>query len=258
MPTTEVFLKEKTLLAKTCFDEFLIKTANYSLKFKDKYSLGDCRYTFFAHFFELNGWLMIQLDQFLGLLESKEQIKFNNKVLDAKQRPTFLDQFDTINRANYCTTGSFYTEQLLKSINVKIDKHLSRDGYWNITRDLLFYLEPSLGKSLLKSQTKSLKANYIKMKNDIIKSDKNHLILNTPAQIRNTLHNNGYTNKDFDIIVDNKIISIKEHEQLAGTGWITLCKVFDALIELVIAILHNPKIARIKRIPELYKSEQGT
>ena len=257
MPVTEAFLKERTLLAKTEFDKFLTKTADCSLKFKDRYSLDDCRYTFFAHFFELNGWLMIQLDQFLGLLDSQQQIKFNDKELDAKHRSTFLDQFDTINRANYWTTGIFYTEQLLKSINVKIDKHLSRDGYWNITRDLLFYLEPSLGKSLIKSQTKSLKANYIKIKNDIIKSDKNHLILNTPAQIRNTLHNNGYTNKDIDIIVDNKLISIKEHEQLVSTGWITLCKVFDALIELVLVILHNPKIERIKHIPELYKSEQG-
>jgi hypothetical protein len=105
MPVTEAFLKERTLLAKTEFDKFLIKTADCSLKFKDKYSLDDCRYTFFAHFFELNGWLMIQLDQFLGLLDSQQQIKFNNKVLDAKHRSTFLDQFDTINRANYCTTG---------------------------------------------------------------------------------------------------------------------------------------------------------
>jgi hypothetical protein len=255
MPVTEAFLKERTLLAKPEFYKFLLKTADYSLKFKDNYSLGDCRYTFFAHFFELNGWLMMQLDQFLGLLDSKEQIKFNDKVLDAKHRSTFLDQFDTINRANYCTTGIFYTEQLLKSINVKIGKHLSRDGYWNITRDLLFYLDPSLTESLTKSLKKG---NYIKMKNEIIKNDKNHLILNTPAQIRNTLHNNGYTNKDFDIIVNNKLISVKKDKQLVGTGWITLCKVFYDLIELLLVILHNPKIKRIKHIPELYKSEQGT
>ncbi len=48
------------------------------------------------------------------------------------------------------------------------------------------------------------------------KNDKNHLILNTPAQIRNTLHNNEYTNKDLDIIVDNKLISIKEHRTVSG------------------------------------------
>ncbi len=216
MPLSEAFLRERGILAKIDFDKLLVKSLDCSLKYKNKYS-EDCRYKFFTHFFELNCWLINQLDNYLGLLDSKE-IRFNDHVLDAKHRSTFLDQFDTINRANYCTTGIFYTEQLLKSINVKIDKHLSRDGYWNITRDLLFYLEPSLAKSLIKSQTKSLKANYIKMKNDIIKNDKNHLILNTPAQIRNTLHNNGYTNKDFDIIVDNKLISIKEHEQLVGTG----------------------------------------
>jgi hypothetical protein len=255
MPVTEAFLKERTLLAKPEFYKFLLKTADCSLKFKHNYSLGDCRYTFFAHFFELNGWLMIQFDQFLGMLDSQERIKFNDKVLDVKHRSTFLDQFDTINRANYCTTGIFYTEQLLKSINVKIGKHLSRNGYWNITRDLLFFLDPSLTKSLAKSLKK---ANYIKMKNDIIKKDKNHLILNTPAQIRNTLHNNGYTNKDFDVIIDNMLISIKKDKQLVGTGWITLCKVFDALVELLLEILHNPKIEGIRYIPELYKSEQGT
>ena len=254
MPVTEAFLKERTLLAKPEFYKFLLKTADCSLKFKDKYSLDDCRYTFFAHFFELNGWLMIQLDQFLDLLDSQEQIKFNDKALDDKHRSTFLDQFDTINRANYSTTGIFYTEQLLKSINVTIGKHLSRDGYWNITRDLLFYLDPSLTESLTKSLKKP---NYIKMKNDIIKNDKNHLILNTPAQIRNTLHNNGYTNKDFDIVVNDKLISVKKDKQLVGKGWMTLCKVFDALIELLLVILYNPKIEKIKRIPELYKSEQG-
>jgi hypothetical protein len=38
MPVTEAFLKERTLLAKTEFDIFLTKTADCSLKFKDKYS----------------------------------------------------------------------------------------------------------------------------------------------------------------------------------------------------------------------------
>jgi len=237
MPVTESFLKERTIRAKTDFDGLLIKSLDCAWEFKNKYSSEDCRYKFFAHFFELNGWLILQLDEFLRLLES-QQIKFNEKTLDAKHRLTFLDQFDTINRANYCTTGIFYTEQLLKSINVKMGINAARDKYWNITKNLLVYLEPSLTS-------------------DDIKDNRNHLILNTPAQIRNTLHNNGYAGMEFDIVVDERILSFKKGQLLVGTGWITLYKIFGALTELLLEILNNPKIRNIRDIPELYPSEQG-
>lgn len=61
--SSEAFLKDKTIMAKTDFDKLLLKSLNYGRNYKNKYSIEDCRYKFFAHFFEPNGWLIIQLKQ---------------------------------------------------------------------------------------------------------------------------------------------------------------------------------------------------
>ncbi len=237
MPITESFLKDSTTKAKADFDELLMKALKCTLEHKNNYSLEDSRYKFFSHFFELNGWLIIQLDEYFRLLDSKE-IKLNENVLNAKHRLTFLDQFDTINRANYCTTGIFYTEQLLKSINVNLGINTAQDKYWDITKKLLIYLDPSLT-------------------NTDIRNNRDHLILNTPAHIRNSLHNNGYVGRDLSIVVDGIKRSFREGAQIVGTGWITLYDIFDALINLLLKILHNTKISNVSNIPELYQSEQG-
>ena len=170
-------------------------------------------------------------------MESQE-IKFNDHVLDAKHRLTFLDQCDTINRGNYCTTGMFYTEQLLMSINSYLKEYDENDGYSTLTKKLLIFLGYSEANNIL--------------------DNRNYVILNTPAQIRNTLHNNGYAGRDFKIIIDGEICHIIKGQQLERTGWATLYKIFEALIELLNEILDNNKIENIKYIPELYKSEQGT
>lgn len=164
-------------------------------------------------------------------------IKFNDMQLDPKHRSTFLDQFDPINRGNYCTTGTFYIEQLLMSINSYLKESEKNDGYSVLIKKMLIFLDRTQA-------------------NDIL-DNRNYIILNTSAQIRNTLHNNGYAGRDYKIIIDGQIYPIVKGQRLEWTGWPTLYKIFDALIELLNDIFGNNKIKNIRFIPELYRSEQG-
>ena len=174
---------------------------------------------------ELNVWLLIQFDDFLDT-----QNKLNGKIekyltLSDEDRSTFISNFDTVNRASYLTQFMFYTEQFVIVLLKKLNQ-TSSNGYYKNTENLLNALTKNVGQNLK--------------------------ILTLPAQVRNSLHGNGYTDYDIDVTLRGTSFNARKGEQVKFTGWDDLYIMLDEMTDLIIDLVENSSINREKFIPKLH------
>ena len=223
-----VHLREKTQTARIDFNNLALKSWEKAHENSRFHGSDDIRCDFFVVFSELNSWLLIQLDTFLELLESN-----NTKIPKyAKLAPTdgiqFLLQFDMLNRSSYCTNAMFHVEHFLNVIGSRIG--LDKGSYYSYTKNLLFRLN--------------------------MYDDDKFKMLNAPAQIRNSLHNNGCPDRDFEVTIRGRLYKFAKSKPIMYTDWGSLYIFFDELLNIMIEITDKHalrKIPKIKRTSEYNK-----
>ena len=220
-----VHLREKTQTARIDFNNLALKSWEKAHENSRFHGSDDIRCDFFVVFSELNSWLLIQLDTFLELLESN-----NTKIPKyAKLAPTdgiqFLLQFDILNRSSYCTNAMFHVEHFLNVIGSRIG--VDKGSYYSYTKNLLSRLN--------------------------MYDDDKFKTLNAPAQIRNSLHNNGCPDRDFEVTIRGRLYKFVKSKPIIYTGWDSLYIFFDELLNIIIEITDKHalrKIPKIKRTSE--------
>ena len=220
-----VHLHEKTQMARIDFNNLALKSWEKAHENSRFHGSDDIRCDFFVVFSELNSWLLIQLDTFLELLESN-----NTKIPKyAKLAPTdgiqFLLQFDMLNRSSYCTNAMFHVEHFLNVIGSRIG--VDKGSYYSYTKNLLSRLN--------------------------MYDDDKFKMLNAPAQIRNSLHNNGCPDRDFEVTIRGRLYKFVKSKPIIYTGWDSLYIFFDELLNIIIEITDKHalrKIPKIKRTSE--------
>ena len=225
MPRMYAHLREKTQTARIDFNNLALKSWEKAHENSRFHGSDDIRCDFFVIFSELNSWLLIQLDTFLDLLESN-----NTKIPKyAKLVPTdgiqFLLQFDMLNRSSYCTNAMFHVEHFLNVIGSRIG--VDKGSYYSYTKNLLSRLN--------------------------MYDDDKFKTLNAPAQIRNSLHNNGYPDRDFEVTIRGRLYKFVKSKPIIYTGWDSLYIFFDELLNIIIEITDKHalrKIPKIKRTSE--------
>ena len=215
-----VHLHEKTQTARIDFNNLASKSWEKAQENDRFHGSDDIRCDFFAIFSELNLWLLIQLDTFLELLES-DSMKISKYVsLTPNDRIQFLLQHDTLNRASYCTNAMFQVEHFLNVIGSKIG--VEKDGYYRYTKSLLSRLN--------------------------IYDDNKFKTLNAPAQIRNSLHNNGCPDRDFEVTIRGRLYKFVKSKPIIYTGWGSLYILFDELLNIMIEITDKHALRKIPKI----------
>jgi hypothetical protein len=215
-----VHLHEKTQTARIDFNNLASKSWEKAQENGRFHGSDDIRCDFFGMFSELNLWLLIQLDTFLELLES-DSIKVSKHVsLTPNDRIQFLLQYDTLNRANYCTNAMFQVEHFLNVIGSKIG--VEKDSYYHYTKSLLSRLN--------------------------IYDDNKFKTLNAPAQIRNSLHNNGCPDRDFEVTIRGRLYNFTKSKPIIYTGWGSLYIFFDELLNIMIEITDTRALRKIPKI----------
>ncbi len=220
-----VHLHEKTQTARIDFNNLALKSWEKAHENSRFHGSDDIRCDFFVVFSELNSWLLIQLDTFLEILESN-----NTKIPKyAKLAPTdgiqFLLQFDMLNRSSYCTNAMFHVEHFLNVIGSRIG--VDKGSYYSHTKNLLSRLN--------------------------MYDDDKFKMLNAPAQIRNSLHNNGCPDRDFEVTIRGRLYKFVKSKPIIYTGWDSLYIFFDELLNIIIEITDKHalrKIPKIKRTSE--------
>jgi hypothetical protein len=217
-----ISLNQFTADAKANFFNLSQKTLDLNEKYKNAYGADDARTDFFIGYSLLNLWLLIQFDSYLEVLD-----RHGNKVsryvgLTEPDRTQFLLQYDTINRAGYCTKAMFDIEYFLnilaEHLGVKTD-----GGYWRVTE---------------------------RMKESLNLTDQQFKILNVPAALRNSLHNNGYhMQKDFEVVICGKLYKFEKGKQVMFSGWDNLYIMFDKLLDVIVFIIESAKVKRLTKIP---------
>jgi hypothetical protein len=186
-----------------------------------EYGQDDARCDFFIVFSLLNLWALIQLDGFLELLNPESTRIAEYMKLTPCSRIQFLLQYDTINRACYCTKVMFDVENFLSNVTDKLG------------------LKP----------TKKYSAIIDELSRNKVINNNEKQVLTVPAKIRNTLHNNGYAGRNFKGTVRGVLFNFKEGELITNTGWHNLYIVFDELVNVLTTIIESPSVQRIPKIP---------
>ena len=215
-----VRLHGKTQNARIDFNNLASKSWEKAQENDRFHGSDDTRSDFFVTFSELNLWLLVQLDTFLELLKS-DNIKISKNVsLTPNDRIQFLLQYDTLNRASYCTNAMFQVEHFLNVTGSKIG--VEKDGYYSYTRRLLYRLN--------------------------IYDDNKFKTLNAPAQIRNSLHNNGCPDRDFEVTIRGRLYKFVKSKPIIYTGWGSLYILFDELLNIMIEITDKHALRKIPKI----------
>jgi hypothetical protein len=218
-------LHEKTQAARIDFNNLASKSWEKAQENGRFHGSDDIRCDFFVIFSELNLWLVIQLDTFLELLESNSTKIPKYASLTPNDRIQFLLQYDTLNRASYCTNAMFHVEHFLNVIGGRIG--VDKDGYYSYTKSLLSRLN--------------------------MYDDDKFKTLNAPSQIRNSLHNNGCPDRDFEVTIRGRLYKFAKSKPIIYTDWGSLYIFFDELLNIMIEITGKHalrKIPKIKRTSE--------
>jgi len=219
-----VSLNQIAINAQSNFINFRQKLLSLSQKYMNVHGADDARADFFMVHFILNIWLLIQFDSFLEVLDRHSNRLSRYIQLNEDDRTRFMSQYDTITRASYCTKAMFEVEHFLHTLANRLDGIIaSRDGYWKMTE--------RLQKSL------NLKGYQFK-------------VLNTPALVRNSLHNDGYHNgKYFKVVIRGKSYEFVSGKQVNFSGWDNLYIMFDELIDVIDFIVDSTKVKQLPKIP---------
>ena len=213
------------------FGNLLCDIYTLFVKYGKAYGNEDGRTVFFAHSFQLNLWLLIQFDSFLEVFASNSNRVSSHAQLSSENASQFVSQYDTINRANYCTRAMFDVEFFLKSI-VKELKRNPDVGYRALTK---------------------------KLKDELKLSDYQCDILNLPAVTRNTLHNNGYhREKDWEVVIGRRKYKFEKDKKVRFAGWDNLYIMFDELLDVLEVIVESQKLKSLANIPHTSMTYQDT
>jgi hypothetical protein len=203
------------------FTNLLKRTSALGERYNNRYGPEDARAEYFIQFSLLNLWLLIQFDSFLEVFAHYSNRVTRYAQLTPQDTMQFMSQYDTINRASYCTKAMFDVEHFLNSI-AKLLGIKSR-GY----RDMTGKLRKPLSLT-----------NY--------QLD----ILNFPSRIRNTLHNNGYhTEDDFKMKIRGREYKFENGKQIRFSGWDNLYIIFDELLDVIEIIIESPQVKQLPKIP---------
>ena len=225
MSSMQVRLREKTQTARIDFNNLASKSWVKAQENGRFHGSDDIRYDFFVMFSELNLWLLIQIDTFLELLES-DNIKVSKHVsLTPNDRIQFLLQFDMLNRSSYCTNAMFHVEHFLNVIGSRIG--VDKGSYYSYTKNLLSRLN--------------------------MYDDDKFKTLNAPAQIRNSLHNNGCPDRDFEVTIRGRLYKFVKGKPIMYTGWENLYIFFDELLKIMIEVTDKHALRKIPKIKRISK-----
>jgi hypothetical protein len=182
-----VSLNQIIVNAQTNFNNLLQKTQALIEKYNNAYGAEDARAEFFVGYYILNLWLLIQFDSFLEVFAPRSNRVSRHVQLTPQNTTQFMAQYDTINRASYCTNAMFNVENFLNSLTERLGKKKD-GGYRTVTRTI---------------------------KDSLKLIDEQFKILNVPAVVRNSLHNNGYhTEKDFEVVIRGKLYKFETGKQV--------------------------------------------
>jgi hypothetical protein len=218
-----VSLYQITREAKGNFVLVLNKVWRLHQEYDKKYTITDARTDFFSAFAELNLWLLIQLDSFLEILDKNNDRISRYMTMNSANRTQFLAQYDTINRATFCSKAMFDVEHFLRFSAKGLQLSLQNNNYGTLADELLRTVGITTSDSLL--------------------------IMKNIAHIRNSLHNNGYAGYDFVMLVGSNRYSFTKGQQVYHTGWDSLYVMFDKLINKLVEIINSKKFKSIKIIP---------
>jgi hypothetical protein len=215
------------------FIKLCLKTDSLVDKYKRGYGDEDGRPEFFMQCYLLNVWLLTQFDNFLEILDRR-----NNRVtryidLTGQDRKQFVLQYDRINRASYCTAAMFNVEIFLKRIIDNLPGNNKTHGYRNITENL----RKSLGLTPYQRD-----------------------VLNVLARVRNALHDDGYHRKpDHTVVIRGISYNFVNGQKIGLAGWNHLYIMSDELLDVIInSIIDTPQVEKltIPHTSETYHDNQ--
>jgi hypothetical protein len=220
-----ISLNQFTADAKANFFNLSQKTLDLNEKYKNAYGADDARADFFMGYFLLNLWLLIQFDSYLEVLDRGNSRVSRYVQLTEPDRTQFMVQYDTITRASYCTKAMFDAEYFLNSLAERLG--IKTDGgYWKVTE---------------------------RMKKSLKLTDDQFKILNVPAVVRNSLHNNGYHLKEnFEVDIRGKLYKFQKGKQVNFSGWDNLYIIFDELLDVIVFIIESAKVKQLTKIPHAF------
>jgi len=213
---SKVSLGDIALDANKNFRNLFTKSWQQVTKYSKLYSDNDARCDFFIIFTELNMWLLIQLDNFYEIqkLTNNHISKYMN--LNSNDRTQFVLEYDTINKSSYLLLAMFEVEVFLKDIARSMG--FSDKGNFS-----------EFSKNFLQ------KISYW----DQYRFD----VLNTPAQIRNSLHNGGYPTKNFQSTIRNRNYKLVSGKAIDVFSWEDIYTLLDELIDVLVDIIDNTQVA---------------
>jgi hypothetical protein len=217
-----VSLNQIIVNAKANFIDLLQKTQAPIEKYNNAYGADDARADLFVVYSLLNLWLLIQFDSFLEVLDRRSNRVSRYVQLTEQDRIQFMVQYETITRASYCTKAMFEVEYFLNSLAEGLGIK-TVGGYWNVTE---------------------------RMKKSLKLTDQQFKILNVPAAVRNSLHNNGYhMQKDFEVVIRGKSYKFEKGKQIMFSGWDNLYVMFDELLDVIVSIIESAEVKQLTKIP---------
>jgi hypothetical protein len=197
------------------------KTSALHERCNNGYGPEDARAEYFAQYYLLNLWLLIQFDSFLEVFASNSNKVSKYAPLTPQNTIQFMSQYDTINRASYCTKAMFDVEHFLKSVAKPLRKDAKR--YRDMTKNL---------------------------KNSLKLTDYHLNVLNLPARVRNSLHNNGYHKENnFQMKIRGHEYKFVKDEKIACSGWDKLYIMFDELLNVIEVIIESERVRQEPMIP---------
>lgn len=219
---TNVISLNKTISdARLEFRNLLQKLHTLMQKYDNTYGDEDARCEFFVMYFQLNLWMVIQFDSFLEVLDRRSDRVSRYIILTEQDRTQFMAQYDTINRASYCTKAMFEVEHFLNSISKELS--LTTHSYRDMIR---------------------------KLKNKLNLGNDQFNILIAPALIRNSLHNNGFHSKnDFKVVIRGKSYKFEKDKRVMFAGWDNMYIMFDELLDVIEYIIQSPQVMQLSKVP---------
>lgn len=206
------------------FQKLLQKTWTKAVIYAKTYPKTDSRRDYLSLLTQGGIWLLIQLDDFMYTMNRQSGKITKYLVFSAKNRNVFLEGFDMINRSSYLTYCMFCTEHFVKDVLNKLNQP-TLDGYYTLTKNLLKILN--------------------------VYDDQKHKTLTLPSQVRNSLHNVGYTDFDIDVTLRGEHFKAKKGQQVKFSGWNELYIMIDEMTDLIIDLIENSSINQKKYIPRL-------
>lgn len=213
--------------AKSNFNNLFSKLLKTSSKYRENYTRDDLRCGFFVIISQNILWLLLNIDTLFEMISNKNT-NIDNYVLDLDEpvRSECFLSYSHVTRISFLVKMMFDIEEIMKRILIHFEQSPKKE-YFAITEQFLKYFD--------------------------CYSTHKHNILLFPAQIRNSLHNGGFTNYDIDITLRGKEFKAKSGEQIHCASWDDLYVAFDELFDLLIEIHTLPRIKDCRFISSKYQ-----